>query len=406
MVDGGDGDREAVHDATRVVRAGLPQAAAGQPYLPGPTFAATYHTPGDPANSSYAYGRFDNPTWRAYEKALTELEGGSTLLFSSGMAASVAVLGSVLSAGDRIVLPADGYYTTRLIASEYFAPMGVEVVTAPTANDAQGASELLSGARLLWLETPSNPSLDVCDIARLTTAAHAAGALVAVDNTTATMLLQRPLDLGADFVVMSDTKAMCGHADVILGHVACRDAVWLEKIRLWRTRMGSIPGPMEVWLAHRSLGTLDVRLSRQCESAATIAEFLMSHPSVETVRYPGLVSDPSHEVARRQMKKFGPVLSFVLSDRASVERFFKAARLIHEATSFGGIHTSAERRARWGGDAVSEGFIRMSVGIEDVRDLLHDLSTALHAAGQHDALNEKSDSDDSTDTTGAVVAKA
>ncbi len=391
-----------MHDATRVVRAGLPQAAAGTPYLPGPTFAATYHSPGDPADSSYAYGRMDNPTWRAYEKALTELEGGSALLFSSGMAASVALLGTVLSRGDKIVMPADGYYTTRLIATEYFAPLGIEVVTAPTANDAQGASELLSGARLLWLETPSNPGLDVCDIARLTTAAHAAGVLVAVDNTTATMMLQRPLALGADFVVMSDTKAMCGHADVILGHVACRDSEWEEKIRIWRTRMGAIPGPMEVWLAHRSLGTLDVRLSRQCESAALIADFLASHPNVEMVRYPGLASDPSHETARRQMKKFGPVVSFALADRAGVERFFKAAKLIHEATSFGGIHTSAERRARWGGDAVSEGFVRMSIGIEDVRDLLHDLSTALNAAGQQVGTNDKTDR---TDMSGELLAK-
>ena len=400
-----DSNGAVMHDATRVVRAGLPKAAAGEPYLPGPTFAATYHTPGDPANSSFAYGRFDNPTWRAYEKALTELEGGSALLFSSGMAASVALLGTVLSPGDRIVMPADGYYTTRLIASEYFAPLGIEVVTAPTANDAQGASELLSGARLLWLETPSNPGLDVCDIARLTAAAHEAGALVAVDNTTATMMLQRPLALGADFVIMSDTKAMCGHADVILGHVACRDPEWAEKIHIWRTRMGAIPGPMEVWLAHRSLGTLDVRLSRQCESAALIAEYLLSHPNVEMVRYPGLATDVAHETARKQMKKFGPVVSFALADRASVERFFNAATLVHEATSFGGIHTSAERRARWGGDAVSEGFVRMSVGIEDVRDLLRDLSTALDAAGNKGGAIRSTEGSVSSETTGAFRAK-
>ncbi|MEO7520942.1 MAG: cystathionine gamma-lyase [Gemmatimonas sp.] len=371
----GRGGKQGLHDATRVVRAGLPHPTAGAPYLPGPTFAATFHTPGDPAASAFTYGRFHNPTWNAYESALESLEGGPVVLFSSGMAASVAVLSTVLSPGAKVVMPADCYYTTRLIAAEHFGPLGVEVVLAPTANDAQAS--LLGGAALLWIESPTNPSLDVCDIARLTAMAHEAGALVAVDNTTATMLGQRPLALGADFAVMSDTKAMCGHADVILGHVACRSADWAERVRLWRTRMGAIPGPMEVWLAHRSLGTLEVRLTRQCDSALAIATFLSKHPAVLSVRYPGLPNDPAHAIASRQMTRFGPVVSFTLHDRAAVERFFHAATLVHEATSFGGIHTSAERRARWGGDAVSDGFVRMSVGIEDPRDLIADLEHAL-----------------------------
>ena len=367
-------------DATRVVRAGLPHAAAGTPYLPGPTFAATFHSPGNPADSDFTYGRFSNPTWRGYELALESLEGGQAVLFASGMAASFALLSTVLRAGMKVVMPSDCYYTTRLIAAEQFASVGVEVVMAPTAGDAQGA--LLGGASLLWIESPSNPALDVCDIARLAALAHDNGALVAVDNTTATMLGQRPLALGADFVVMSDTKAMCGHADVILGHVACRDPEWAEKLRTWRTRTGAIPGPMEVWLAHRSLGTLDVRLSRQCESALAIAEFLEGHAAVTDVRYPGLPGDPSHEIASRQMTRFGPVVGFTLRDQSAAERFFAASSLVHEATSFGGIHTSAERRARWGGDAVAEGFIRLSIGVEDVRDLVTDLEHALqHAAG-------------------------
>jgi len=370
--------QDGMHDATRVVRAGLPHPAPGTPYMAGPTFAATYHTPGDPSASSYAYGRFDNPAWRAYETALESLEGGPVTLFASGMAATVAVLSTVLVPGSKVVMPSDCYYTTRRIALEHFATLGIEFVMAPTAGDAQAA--LLEGAALLWIESPTNPSLDVCDIARLCTLAHDAGALVAVDNTTATMLAQRPLALGADFVIMSDTKAMSGHADVILGHVACRDVAWAEKIRTWRTRMGAIPGPMEVWLAHRSLGTLDVRLTRQCESAMRVAEFLVTHPAVAAVRYPGLPSDPSYAVASRQMTRFGSVVSFTLRDREAAERFFSRATLVHEATSFGGIHTSAERRARWGGDDVPEGFIRMSIGVEDVRDLLADIAGALDHA--------------------------
>lgn len=370
----------AMHDGTRVVRAGLPAPAAGSPYLGGPTFAATFHSPGDPANSPFTYGRFDNPTWQAYETALEQLEGGPALLFPSGMAASMAVLSTVLVPGSKLVMASDCYYTTRLIAAEHFAPLGVEVVMAPTAHDEQAT--LLAGATLLWLESPTNPGLDVCDIERLCRVAHGVGALVAVDNTTVTMLGQRPLALGADFSVMSDTKAMSGHADVILGHVACRDPEWAARIRTWRTRTGSIPGPMEVWLAHRSLGTLDVRLERQCRSALAIAEMLASHAAVERVRYPGLPSDPSYAVASRQMSRFGPVISFTLRDRAAADRFFAAASLVHEATSFGGIHSSAERRARWGGDNVPEGFIRLSIGVEDPRDLIADISQALDASAR------------------------
>jgi len=367
-----------MNDATRVVRAGLPRAKNGEPFLSGPVFAAPYHLAGAPADSPFTYGRFHNPTWTQYEAALSELEGGPCVLFPSGMAASAAVFGTVLRPGQRVVMPEESYYTTRLIAQQYFGAMGVEVVTARTVGNA--LEEKLPGATLLWLESPTNPGLDVCDIQRLANAAHAAGVLVAVDNTTPTALCQKPLALGADFSLASDTKAMTGHADVLMGHVATRDVALADKIRLWRTQMGNIPGPMEAWLAHRSLGTLHVRLERQCASALKIAQFFAAHDKVSNVRYPGLPSDPSHEVARKQMLWFGPVISFELRDQAAVERFFAAATLVHEATSFGGIHTSAERRARWGADAVSEGFVRFSVGVEDVNDLVADLHHALSHA--------------------------
>ncbi|MEO7361795.1 MAG: cystathionine gamma-lyase [Gemmatimonadaceae bacterium] len=364
-----------MNDATRVVRAGLAHAENGEPFLAGPVFAAPYHVAGAPADSPFTYGRFHNPTWTRYESAIAELEGGPAVLFPSGMAASAAVLGAVLRPGQRVVMPEESYYTTRLIAQQYFGAMGVEVVTAKTVGN--GLESLLTGATLLWLESPTNPGLDVADIARLSELAHAAGALVAVDNTTPTALCQKPLQLGADFSVASDTKAMTGHADVLMGHVATRDPEWADKIRLWRTQMGVIPGPMEVWLAHRSMGTLHVRLERQCKSAMKLAEFFSTHAKVKGVRYPGLASDVSHAIARKQMMWYGPVISFELADQAAVERFFAASTLVHEATSFGGIHTSAERRARWSADQVSEGFIRFSVGLEDVDDLLEDLRNAL-----------------------------
>ncbi len=364
-----------MRDATRVIRAGLPHAKSGEPFMPGPVFAAPYHVPGAPADSPFTYGRFHNPTWTNYETALGELEGGAAVLFPSGMAASAAIFGTVLRPGQRVVMPDESYYTTRLIAQQYFVAMGVEVVTAKTVGNA--LESLLNGTTLLWLESPTNPGLDVCDIVRLCDLAHAAGAMVAVDNTTATALCQKPLALGADFSMASDTKAMTGHADLLLGHVATRDPLWSDKLRTWRTQMGSIPGPMEAWLAHRSFGTLHVRLERQCTSAMKVAAFFSTHRKIRNVRYPGLTSDVSHEIAKKQMTWFGPVISFELADQSAVERFFAASTLVHEATSFGGIHTSAERRARWGADPVSEGFVRFSVGLEDVDDLIEDLSQAL-----------------------------
>lgn len=370
------------HGATRVVHAGLPDAVPGTPYLPGPVFAAPFHAPGDPAASPHTYGRFSNPTWHQYELALADLEGGPCVLFPSGMAATAALLATMAPPGSTVVMLDTAYYTTRVIATEafagaWFAAQGITVRLISAADLTDHAT--FDGAALVWLESPTNPQLDVCDIAALSSAAHAAGALVVVDNTTATPLLQQPLALGADFAVVSDTKAMTGHADVILGHVAARDPAHAEVLRTWRTRMGVIPGPMEVWLAHRSLSTLDVRLARQCESAIAVAIMLAAHPAVHAVRYPGLAHDPSYAIASTQMARFGGVISFTLADAESVARFFAASRLVHEATSFGGVHTSAERRARWGGDAVPEGFVRLSIGLEDVRDLLHDLTVALAA---------------------------
>jgi cystathionine gamma-lyase len=372
-----------MRDATRVVRAGLPPAAPGEPFLPGPTFAGPYHAADDAAQIPYTYGRFHNPTWTHFENALAELEGGPSVVFASGMAATASLFGVTLRPGDVIALPADSYYTTRLIADGYFAQMGVHTRLAPTAQNAQ--LESLDGAKLLWLESPSNPNLDVCDITALAGAAHEQGALVVVDNTTPTALGQQPLALGADFVVASDTKALSGHADLILGHVAAREEAWAERLRGWRTQMGAVPGPMEVWLAHRSLATLDVRLERQCQTALRVAGYLAGRSDVMTARYPGLPADPAYEIAKRQMRRFGPVISFTLASRGAAERFLSDCGLIYEATSFGGVHTTAERRARWGGDAIAEGFIRLSVGCEDAEDILADLAQALDKSGPGEA---------------------
>lgn len=367
-------------DGTRAVRAGLPEPQQYEPTLPGPVFAAHYHLSGEPTGP-YTYGRDSNPTWTRLERAIGELEAPDedveTTVFASGMAAISAVLLSQARSGDAVVLPDDGYQALPLLRAQLEA-YGVEVRTAPTGGDAQLA--VLKGAKLLWLETPSNPGLDVCDVRRLVEAAHAGGTLVAVDNTLATPLGQRPLELGADFSVASDTKGMTGHGDILLGHVTCRDPELAAGVRRWRKVVGAIPGPMEAWLAHRSLATLELRNERQCANALVLAEALAKHQAVSGLRYPGLPTDPSYANAVRQMRRFGSVVSFVLADRGTAERFLSALHLVEDATSFGGVRSTAERRGRWGGDAVPEGFIRFSVGAEDAADLVADVEQALTAA--------------------------
>ncbi len=368
-----------MRDATRVVRAGLPDPAQGEPFLPGPTFAGPYHFRGEVGDAVHTYGRYSNPTWTRFEQALGELEGGHAVVFSSGMAAVAATLGATLHPGDILVMPSDGYYTARLLAEGHFSELGAVLRLAPTAGDAQRGH--LAGAKLLWLETPSNPGLDVCDIAALAAAAHEQSALVAVDNTLAAVIGQQPLALGADFSVSSDTKGLTGHSDLVLGHVACRDPEWAERLRTRRSQWGAVPGPMEVWLAHRSLATLELRQERQCANALAIAHFLATRPEARSLRYPGLPNDPAHMVAARQMRRFGSVVGFALESRVRAERFLGSCRLVIEATSFGGVYTTAERRARWGSDAVPEGFIRLSAGCEDPQDLADDFAQALDAAG-------------------------
>lgn len=231
----------------------------------------------------------------------------------------------------------------------------------------------------MWLETPSNPWLEVTDIANVVRDAHALGALVAVDNTTATPMSTRPLDCGADFSMCSDSKMMTGHADLILGHVAVARSERLEALLAWRTLHGSIPGPMEIFLAHRSLGTLLIRTERCSSNAGAVASYLAGRIDVADVRYPGLPSMPTHDVASRQMQYFGPVVSFDLGSEERARRFLSSLELVEEATSFGGVASTAERRARWQPDEVPPGFIRMSVGCEDIDDIVSDVERALDA---------------------------
>jgi len=376
----GDGSRVdgSLGDGTRCVHAGRPGHGVGEPLHAGPVLAAAYHLgPPEAPTPVDFYGRSANPTWRALEAAIGELDGGHAVLFPSGMAAVAALLRLLGRPGTAVVLPADGYYLARTLAAEELAPLGVEVREVPTAGP--WPAEVFGGAALVLLETPSNPGLDVCDIAELAGRAHAAGALLAVDNTTATPLGQRPLELGADVVVASDSKALSGHSDLILGHLSCADPELAGRLATARNRGGAVPGPFETWLAHRGLGTLDLRLTRQAANAAALATALREHLGVLGVRWPGLPGDPSFELASRQMRRFGGVLSFELPSEAAVGRFLAASALVASATSFGGLRTCLDRRARWG-DQVGPGFVRLSAGCEDTADLVADVLKAVDAA--------------------------
>ncbi|MGY1602988.1 cystathionine gamma-lyase [Geodermatophilus sp. SYSU D00815] len=370
-------------DGTRAVRAGEPPGVPGAPLRPSPVFAAPFHLGDVPPRTggADAYARTEHPTLRLLEDAIGELDGGRCLSFASGMAAVSAAVLACVGAGDRVVLPSDGYYATRVLASGELARFGVRVDLVPTTGIGEVAARGdLEGARLVLLETPSNPQLDVCDIAAVAAATRAAGAVLAVDNTTATPLGQRPLQLGADVTIGSDTKALTGHSDLLLGHVSTTDDDLHARMKAWRDATGAVPGPFEAWLGHRSMSTLDLRLARQAANAAAVADLLAAHPAVAEVRWPWRAGDPSAALAARQMLRPNGVVSATLASEDAVGRVLAASRLWTAATSFGGVHSTADRRAQWGGDAVAPGFVRFSCGIEDTADLVADLAAALDAA--------------------------
>lgn len=334
--------------------------------------AVTFHLP-QVEGAAHLYGRNGMPGWDAVEDQLALLEDAPCVAFPSGMAAITAALMATLKAGDRVIVPADGYYVTRVLLRDVLAGFGVQAVELPT-RDYPAAD--LSGAAVVWAESPSNPGLEVIDLAALATRAHAAGARLVVDNTTMTPLLQRPLDLGADLVVAADTKAPAGHADVLFGHVAGRDGALMARVRDWRRLSGAVPGPFEAWLVARGLETLEVRLARMCATAQTIAERLAAHPRVTGLRYPGLPGDPGHAIAKAQMKGAGFLIGFALEDADAAEAFLAACPFLAQTTSFGATHSSAERRARWG-DPVAPGYIRLSVGVEPAEALWAAIAAAL-----------------------------
>lgn len=366
-------DDETQEMAARLLHRRGAGLARGEPLAPPVSLASMYHLAGEPEPGVRGYGRSDNPTWEALEEVLGVLEGAPALAFPSGMAAIGAALFAVLKAGDRLLLPSDGYYATRVLGARFLEGLGIAIETRPTARIAEGGFD---GFRMVFVETPSNPRLDLVDLAAVSAMVRAAGGVSVVDNTTMTPFGQRPLDLGADIVVASDTKASGGHSDLLMGHCATRDEALLAAMRDWRTFSGGIAGPFEAWLLHRSLETLELRFARMCATAGALAAALQDHPAVRALSYPGLASHPDHALAARQMTQMGFLLGITLADADAAETFIARCALIEPATSFGGVHTTAERRARWGDD-VAPGFVRLSVGTEPSGPLIAAILGAL-----------------------------
>ncbi|WP_166349551.1 trans-sulfuration enzyme family protein [Phytoactinopolyspora limicola] len=345
---------------TRLVTAGRPAAEPDAPLNEPVMFASTYHAGGE-----RGYGRYGNPTWEAFEQVLGDLEGGTALTFSSGMAATSAVL-SLLPEGAVVVAPETAYLGVLDQLRERRDAGRIQLrhvdITDPTE-----IKDAVQEAAMLWLESPANPKLEVADVASASAAARDAGAITVVDNTFATPLLQRPLALGADIVVHSATKLISGHSDVVLGATVTTNDDTRGRLERYRRLHGAIPSPMDTFLALRGLRTLGVRLDRAQANAATLVERLGAHPAVTTVRYPGSGTICSIEVA---------------GGAEGADRVVGSVRLWVNTTSLGGVESTLERRRRWPSESetVDVSLIRLSVGIEDVDDLWADLAQALDTA--------------------------
>ncbi|GAA1617320.1 cystathionine gamma-synthase [Brevibacterium sanguinis] len=398
---------------TVLVEAARPPRATGASVNPPIELSSTFIGTTEVNDSAYAYGRFATPAWTPFEAALGELEHSAlpALVFGSGLAAIAAVL-ALVPRGGTLVMPTHAYQGSLQSAQELSARAGFSVVSvdiadtdavvaalddivtddASAGNDAGDVaagdnaggekSDPGTASALLWIESPTNPMLEVADMPALIAAARERGIRVAVDNTFATPLLQTPLDLGADIVVHSVTKYLAGHSDVVLGAVITGDPALRELLLTERSMRGAIAGPFEVWLALRGMRTLSVRLERAQANAQTLAERLSRRAGVVEVRYPGLPNDPGHARASAQMSGFGAIVAFTVDTAEQATAIAEAVQLWTPATSLGGVESLIERRRRHASEpaSVPEGLLRLSVGIEHVDDLWADLDAAITAA--------------------------
>ncbi len=361
---------------TQVVAAGRPEKKPDGALNPAIALNSTFHEGGP-----IGYGRYGNEAWSALEEAISVLEGGKTLIFSSGMAAISSVF-SLLPQGAIIVAAENGYQGTTTMLKKMHEAKKLEVrfVNLPNTDEVLKA---LPGAQMLYLESPTNPAIEVVDLPVVIAAGKKAGSIVVVDSTLATPMVQNPLALGADIALHSVTKYLSGHSDILLGCVVTNDESIFERVEQARRYGGAIPGPFEAWLALRGLRTFALRMQRSQENALELAKRLEKDPRVLKVRYPGLASDPYHERAKSFMKGFGAMISFeVKADIAQIDKMCNSSTLITNATSLGGVESIWERRRRWATEShtIPENLIRFSVGIENVDDLWSDIQSCFSAA--------------------------
>src|SRR6478752_760255 len=335
-------------------------------------------------NKGYDYSRVANPTCTALQECLASLESAEHgVAFASGLGATTTIM-HLMNPGDRMVLIADVYGGVYRMTSQIYEPKGYVFDYLPAAEFDDLASHLDERTRVVWIETPSNPLLNIVDIRKAADAAHAAGAILVVDNTFATPFLQRPLELGADIVVHSTTKYLGGHSDTVGGFVATNDDALAERLFFLQKSLGAVPGPFDAWLVLRGIKTLAVRMRQHCENARRIAAFLEGHDAVERVLYPGLASHPSHAVARSQMRDFGGMISFLTETDEEAVELVARTKLFALAESLGGVESLIEHPARMTHASTAgapfappQNLVRLSVGIESVDDLIADLDAAL-----------------------------
>jgi len=366
---------EPLSPETLVVSLGRPDKAPDAPVNVPVVLSSTFH-----AGGPVAYARTSNPTWEALEDVVGTLEGGRALAFASGMGGISAVL-DLVPTGGVVVVSSHSYSGVAARLRDLEAAGRVVVRLAPV-HDAESVAASCVGAALLWVETPTNPAMEVCDLASVAAAARELGVLTVCDNTFAGPLLQRPIEHGIDIVVHSATKSLAGHSDVLMGIVVTTNDDYHQRLLRVRTLVGAIPGPFEAYLALRGIRTLALRVKQSQASAMELALRLQSHAAVTAVRYPGLPDNPGHAIASKQMSGFGSIVAFeTIGTADDAEGFCDGVRLITHATSLGGVESLVERRRRWPEERpdIPETLIRLSVGIEDVDDLWRDLDQALTA---------------------------
>ena len=374
---------------TKVIHAGShPDPSTGA--IMTPIYqTSTYVQEAPGVNKGFEYARSQNPTRKALEEAMAEIENGKFgLVFSSGVAATDAVI-KLLSPGDEVIAASDMYGGTYRLFTKVFEKFGLKFIYVDTTNPANVKAAITANTKLIWLETPTNPLMNITDVKAIATIAKNAGALLCVDNTFASPYLQNPLDLGADIVMHSSTKYLGGHSDVIQGSLSMNDAELREKLYFIQKSCGAVPGPMDCFLVLRGIKTLAVRMRAHCENGEVIAHWLKSHPKVAKVYWPGFTDHPGHEIAKAQMRGFGGMISFELKNDSVEEakRVLSSTKVFALAESLGGVeslinhpasmtHASIPREERIK-NGLSDSLIRLSVGIEDAEDLIEDLKQAI-----------------------------